>query len=180
MAPNPFGTFDNPSYRLPPPDHQDIRETTPTHTALRGPGYYSVTSTPESPRLAAQAIVVNREGKFLVAEHPQKKEARWRFPGGKLESKEAPAAAARRELYEEVGVWADPFGFKPLGTEDVYIDGDFWRVHYFLVPATEWIGRPQSREENKLGDVRWVTKAELLGMDISENMRAVVERALRP
>ena len=135
------------------------------------------TSTKENPRLAAQAIVINRDGKFLVVDHPAKKEARWRFPGGKLEPKETPAAAARRELYEEVGVWADPFMFQDLGTEDIFIDGDFWRVSYFLIHAKDWIGRPHSKEE-KLGDVRWVTKAELLQLDISGNMRAVVLRAL--
>jgi 8-oxo-dGTP diphosphatase len=136
-----------------------------------------MTSTKDTPRLAAQAVVINRDGKFLVVEHPAKKEARWRFPGGKLEKGEAPAAAARRELYEEMGVWADPFMFQSLGTEDARIDGDFWRVHYFLIPAKDWIGRPRSREA-KLGDVRWVTKAELLQLDISGNMRAVVLRAL--
>jgi 8-oxo-dGTP diphosphatase len=135
------------------------------------------TSTKENPRLAAQAIVANREDRFLVVDHPAKKEARWRFPGGKLEKGEAPAAAARRELFEEVGVWADPFMFQDLGTEDIFIDGDFWRVSYFLIHAKDWIGRPHSKEA-KLGDVRWVTKAELLQLDISGNMRAVVLRAL--
>ena len=177
MAPNPFGTFDNPSYRPNPSHNQDLRPTTSTVTVNRDPGRKNMTGTKENPRLAAQAIVINRDGKFLVVDHPAKKEARWRFPGGKLEKGEAPAAAARRELYEEMGVWADPFGFKPLGTEDIFIDGDFWRVHYFLFPATEWVGRPRSQEE-KLGDVRWVTKAELLQLDISGNMRAVVLRAL--
>jgi 8-oxo-dGTP diphosphatase len=136
-----------------------------------------MTSTKENPRLAAQAIVVNRDGKFLVVDHPAKKEARWRFPGGKLEKGEAPAAAARRELYEEMGVWADPFMFQSLGTEDARIDSDFWRVHYFLIPAKDWMGRPRSRE-TKLGDIRWVTKNELLEMDISSNMLAITEKRL--
>ena len=48
------------------------------------------TSTKEKPRLAAQAIVINRDGEFLVVDHPAKKEARWRFPGGKLEQRRDP------------------------------------------------------------------------------------------
>ena len=140
-------------------------------------------STPETPRLAAQAIIQNREGKFLVVNHLLKKEAPWRFPGGKLDSVElskstGPILAARRELLEELGVWADPFAFEPLGTEDIFIDGDFWRVHYFLIRSRNWIGAPASREPEKLGELCWVTKEELLALDISGNMRVVAERAL--
>jgi 8-oxo-dGTP diphosphatase len=52
------------------------------------------------------AAIIERDGKILICRrtpeqaHPLK----WEFPGGKLEENESPAAAATRELEEELGI----------------------------------------------------------------------------
>ncbi len=128
--------------------------------------------------ICAQVIVQNRDGKYLVVNHLKKTQHPWRFPGGKVEPIEQTKVAAKRELLEEVGIWADPYCLEPLGTEDNTIDGGLWRSHIFLVRAKNWIGAPASREPKKLGECRWCTREELLKLDVPDSLRAVVLRAL--
>ncbi len=58
---------------------------------------------------AVTGAIITRGGRFLVCRrradqaHPLK----WEFAGGKVEPGEAPAAALRRELREELGVEAE-------------------------------------------------------------------------
>jgi 8-oxo-dGTP diphosphatase len=55
------------------------------------------------------AVLVDREGRVLIAQRPTGKwqAGRWEFPGGKVEPGEAEADAVRRELAEELGVRVD-------------------------------------------------------------------------
>ena len=48
------------------------------------------------------------------------------------------------------------------GRETAEIDGGLWTGIFFLVK--NWMGRPESRED-KIGDVKWVTREELLELD---------------
>jgi phosphatase NudJ len=54
------------------------------------------------------ACVVQAQGKFLVVEETINGKALWNQPAGHLEADETLIEAARRELYEETGIRAEP------------------------------------------------------------------------
>jgi len=52
------------------------------------------------------AAVTERDGRILICRRKrgQAHELKWEFPGGKVEPGEAPSAALKRELAEELGI----------------------------------------------------------------------------
>src|SRR5271167_4856991 len=54
------------------------------------------------------AALIQKEGKLLVCQRTrhQTMPLKWEFPGGKIEEKEQPRDALRRELEEELGILA--------------------------------------------------------------------------
>jgi 8-oxo-dGTP diphosphatase len=107
---------------------------------------------------------VVRDGRVLVAQRSGGPfDGRWEFPGGKVEPGEADLAALVREIGEELGVAILPQAF--LG--EVPLDG----VVAAGAPGTSTLrvwwarladGEPVAREH---ADLRWVTAAELEGLD---------------
>lgn len=55
-------------------------------------------------RQCASAIVFNRDGKVLLGNRIDTKEPAWQFSQGGIEEGETPAIAAKRELFEEMGI----------------------------------------------------------------------------
>jgi 8-oxo-dGTP diphosphatase len=97
---------------------------------------------------------------------------KWEFPGGKLEHGESPREALIRELHEELGIVASP------ETEFITQEWDYgdvsWRVHYFQVHV--FTGEPVN---HTFEQIKWVTPVVLLGMDILEGNREVVEKLVK-
>jgi 8-oxo-dGTP diphosphatase len=120
----------------------------------------------------ALAIPV-RDGKVLVACRGEGLHlaGRWEFPGGKVETGETPAAAARRELAEETGLRSARL--EPL----VVVVHDYaelpLRFHVFL--AREWEGEAQLGGPREL---TWMEPAGLDQLDMPEANRQML-RALR-
>ncbi|MCA9538536.1 MAG: 8-oxo-dGTP diphosphatase MutT [Myxococcales bacterium] len=96
----------------------------------------------------------------------------WEFPGGKLESGEAPAEALVRELREELGVEVEV--------------GDVFAVGHHAYPEREVVllvydariigGEPTCRE---VAEFRWVTAAELIALELPPADRPVIDRLRR-
>jgi 8-oxo-dGTP diphosphatase len=101
---------------------------------------------------------------------------KWEFPGGKIEAGETPEEAVIRELHEELEItvtldrefhrqeWTYPRGSDPHA-----VDGRY-RVYYFLVNAFTGPLVNHTFEQ-----IKWVTPAELLTMDILEGNREAIE-----
>lgn len=66
------------------------------------------------------ACVVHAAGKFLVVEETINGKALWNQPAGHLEADETLVQAAKRELYEETGIHAEP--------------QQFIRMHHWIAP----------------------------------------------
>ena len=66
--------------------------------------------------LVAAVILVDHDGRILLAQRPEGKvmAGLWEFPGGKLEENETPEAALVRELKEELDITTAPSCLAPL------------------------------------------------------------------
>lgn len=109
------------------------------------------------------AVLVDRQGRVLVAQRPPGKWAagRWEFPGGKVEPGEDEAAAVVRELHEELGVRVDA----QQRLTEVCHDYPDRRVAIGLWLVLRHEGEPQGLDGQAL---RWVTLDELADIDLLE------------
>jgi 8-oxo-dGTP diphosphatase len=109
------------------------------------------------------AVLVDRQGRVLVAQRPPGKWAagRWEFPGGKVEPGEDEAAAVVRELHEELGVRVDA----QQRLAEVCHDYRDRRVAIGLWLVLRHEGEPQGLDGQAL---RWVTLEELADIDLLE------------
>ncbi|NKB56067.1 MAG: 8-oxo-dGTP diphosphatase MutT [Alphaproteobacteria bacterium] len=108
--------------------------------------------------LVVAVALIDADGRILIAQRPEGKSMAglWEFPGGKVESGEAPDAALIRELQEELGVDTRQSCLAPL-TFASHAYEDF----HLLMPlyvCRIWKGIPQAREGQKLA---WVRPAQL-------------------
>jgi 8-oxo-dGTP diphosphatase len=111
--------------------------------AAAGPS--PIAHNPPSSRVEVVAAVITRpDGSFLLGQRPAGKvyAGYWEFPGGKIERGEAPLAALRRELNEELGIEVRT-AYPWLTREYDYAHAAV-RLHFFRV--MEWSGTPQGRE----------------------------------
>lgn len=108
--------------------------------------------------LVAAAVLINSDGKMLIAQRPEGKDMAglWEFPGGKVKVGELPEAALVRELNEELGIETSVGCLTPL----TFASYGYERFHLLmpLYGLRVWQGTPTAREGQQLA---WVTKQEL-------------------
>lgn len=121
------------------------------------------------------AAVIERGGRILIGQrkneghHPLK----WEFPGGKVEAGETPAAAAVRELEEELGIRAR-------------VDGEIMRYEFqypgraaillIFYRIVKFDGEPENRDFEQ---IRWESPERLAGYDFLEGDTEFI-RSLTP
>jgi len=86
----------------------------------------------------------------------------WEFPGGKLESGEAPETAAVREIGEELGISVATGDLAPVGFAS---DGGEAAAPLviLLYICRRWTGDPQPHDAEELG---WFACEELAGLEM--------------
>jgi 8-oxo-dGTP pyrophosphatase MutT (NUDIX family) len=84
----------------------------------------------------------------------------WALPGGGIEPRETPAAAAIREVKEELGFLIEPGALKPLGQyTSVERGGLRSRYHLFVVELTQ---KPQLLiKTDEITDHAWLSLTDL-------------------
>ena len=78
----------------------------------------------------------------------------WDLFGGHVESGEAPEAALRRELHEELGI--APLVLRELGL--LQSESGDWRLRVYAVTA--WSGEPVNLQPAEHAELRWMSPAQ--------------------
>ena len=113
-------------------------------------------------RVVAGLIVEN--GKLLVCQRTrhQTMPLKWEFPGGKIEEREQPRDALRRELEEELGILAT-IGDEVARIQHEYPNGGMVELRFFIVREY------QGEIENRIfKEIRWAVPQELPTFDFLE------------
>ena len=110
------------------------------------------------------AALIIQEGKLLVCQRTrhQTMPLKWEFPGGKIEEREQPRDALRRELEEELGILAT-IGDELARIQHEYPNRNKVELRFFVVRQY------QGEIENRIfRDVRWADPKDLPKFDFLE------------
>jgi 8-oxo-dGTP diphosphatase len=113
-------------------------------------------------RVVAGLIV--KDGKLLVCQRTrhQTMPLKWEFPGGKIEEKEQPRDALRRELEEELGILAT-IGDEVVRIQHEYPNRTMVELRFFVV--REYRGEIENRI---FKDIQWAVPRDLPKFDFLE------------
>ena len=113
--------------------------------------------------------VVEHEGRFLIGQRPAgiPLAGLWEFPGGKIEPRETPEAAAVRECLEETGLAVEPLFRYPEHIQEY----DHGRVQLLFIACRI---EPDSAPEPK-APFRWVARQELSHYEFPRGNRLLLE-----
>ncbi len=121
-----------------------------------------------------------RRGEQTLMVHRIKKandmhQGKWNGLGGKLEPGESPEECARREIFEEAGLEVRTLTWKGILTFPGFANDEDWYAFVFLASVQD--GRLIESPE---GDLRWVDKRDLLGLNLWEGDRIFIPWLDRP
>jgi 8-oxo-dGTP diphosphatase len=110
------------------------------------------------------AGLIEKDGKLLVCQRTryQTMPLKWEFPGGKIEEREQPRDALRRELEEELGILAT-IGDEVARIQHEYPNGGMVELRFFVVRKF------QGEIENRIfKDIQWAIPRDLPKYDFLE------------
>jgi 8-oxo-dGTP diphosphatase len=131
---------------------------------------------PETPVVAAGAIVVH-DGRVLLVQRGQPpSEGLWAIPGGRVELGETLQEAAEREIKEETGLTIR--AGHPIHTFDVILRDEVGRVrfHYIIVDLVADYVSGALHAGDDAREARWVTPGELETFSINETTLEVLKK----
>ncbi|MGH6857773.1 MAG: NUDIX hydrolase [Methylocella sp.] len=126
------------------------------------------------------SVAVFRAGRVLLARRAKPPYAgAFSLPGGLVEVGETLAAAALREVQEELQIDARLIAFNQF-VESIDRDSAGKIRHHYVIAsfAGEWIAG-EAKSGPEAGETVWVLPARLAGFDCTPNIKAVVEAAQR-
>lgn len=129
---------------------------------------------PQYPMIGVGALILRERRMLLVKRSKEPSKGMWSIPGGRLELGETIEEAVKREVLEECGVQIDIV--RVLEVMDNILHDNDGKVSYHFV-LIDLLANYVSGEPNAQSDVdecRWVTPAELAGLDMNPRLRAVI------
>lgn len=129
------------------------------------------------------ATVVHAQGKFLVVEEWINGKPTWNQPAGHLEAGETLLQAAKRELYEETGIHAEPSKLIKIHQWIAPDNTPFIRFLFVLELNAPCKTAPQ---DNDIACCHWVTAQNILESDclrsplVAQSIRCFQENLAYP
>ena len=104
-------------------------------------------------KIVVSIVLINEVNEILLSKRPKNKhlEGYWEFPGGKIETNEAPEQALIREIKEELNIDINNKCIAPLSFSE--FDYKEFQLLLLLYVCRRWEGEPMSMENNEL---KWV------------------------
>lgn len=127
----------------------------------------------DDPIQLAGCVLLDDYGRLLLL-HRYIGEGQWELPGGKVEKDEEPAAAAVRELHEELGVSVQLA--RALGGAAFELNGREYHYQWFLGAIVA--GEPEAVETDKFDDFDYFEVEDLSSLALSPNMQILYERLM--
>ncbi|MCJ2136230.1 NUDIX hydrolase [Methylobacterium sp. J-026] len=125
---------------------------------------------PARPFVGASIAVIREDRVLLAARANEPMRGVWTLPGGLVEAGESLAAAALRELAEEVGLTAEMVGV--LAPTEIIVRDEAGRArhHYVVHPhAALWCGGEPVAGPEALG-TRWASLAEVAALSTTPGL----------
>jgi len=142
--------------------------------------YFDDPAAPTAQRIvpAVTAFVQNDAGEVLLERRSDN--GKWGMPGGVQEIGESIAETVRREVREETGVDVEVEGLVGIYTDPGHIiefsDGEVRQEFSICFRARPLAGSIAASDESI--EVRWISRDELLDLDVSPTTRKRLEHAL--
>jgi 8-oxo-dGTP diphosphatase len=133
---------------------------------------------PARPILAV-SVAVFRQGRVLVGRRARPPMAgRFSLPGGVVEVGETLIEAARRELFEEVGVEAEIIGFN-RHVEPIVREGGRVRAHFVIASFVGRWRRGEARVSKEIDAVAWIEPDACASLLTTPELGEILESARR-
>lgn len=132
---------------------------------------------PQHPMVAAHPVVVKDRRLLLVKRAKEPSKGRWSLPGGAIELGESVYEAGRREVLEECSI--DIEIERVLDIADSIIKDDDGRIayHFVIIYLTAHHKSGEIKAHSDAADIGWFTPAEIPGLDMHHQLRAVLVKA---
>lgn len=116
---------------------------------------------------------LEKDGKYLMLHRTKKQndinKDKWLGVGGKLEEKESPEDAIKREVKEETGLTLQSFTMRGIVT---YLSNQWETEYMFVFTSTEFTGEVIECNE---GDLVWVEKEKVPDLPTWEGDKFILE-----
>jgi ADP-ribose pyrophosphatase YjhB (NUDIX family) len=131
------------------------------------------------PKVGVGCIVFDERGRILLIKrlYPPGR-GRWSIPGGHVEKGEDVLEAARRELYEETGIDADPVGVMNVDTLIVYDEERNIKYHYVLIDILFANPRGELKAGDDATEAGFFDLDEALKMNLTDSVRGLLMKII--
>ena len=130
---------------------------------------------PQRPLLGVSMLVRRNGAVLLVRRGKPPSQGLWSLPGGKVEFGERLEAAAMRELREETGIAVDALERIDMAEIIGRDAAGAANWHAVLVVFAGRYAGGEVRAGDDAAEARWVTRAELAGLALTEDSLRVID-----